>query len=203
MKGRTRFLSIACQIVGRVCACATIEHTTTREAATGGDTAKSQTPIAVIPVPNPTSPETKPPASAPQTITTNCSVPMRCGGSRTPAGQRLPEGSAAAPLVRSRRGRVAGSTARRSVAWDAPGEPARRPPSTAARIAAAIRTGSCDLAIAVSIITASHPIPSPGRRPTPCDAGIEHDRTGLRVQISSIARGLRSPCQSRSATPAA
>ena len=39
MKGKTRFASIERQIVGRVCTCAMTEHATTREAATGGDTA--------------------------------------------------------------------------------------------------------------------------------------------------------------------
>src|ERR1700730_2209528 len=75
-----------------------------------------------------------------------------------------------------------------------PASRARRPPSTAARIAAALRRGSWDLAIAVLTSTASQPssmarvaseaVPIPASSTT---------GTGLREQISSIAAGFAIP----------
>src|SRR5205085_11010802 len=75
-----------------------------------------------------------------------------------------------------------------------PASRARRPASTAARIAAAIRRGSCDLAIAVLAITASQPssIAKAASEAVPMPASSTTG-TGLREQINSIAAGLAIP----------
>src|SRR6516162_9037602 len=75
-----------------------------------------------------------------------------------------------------------------------PASRARRPPSTPARIAAAIRSGSCDLAIAVLASTASQPssIASAASEAVPMPASSTTG-TGLREQMSSIAAGFAIP----------
>src|SRR5436190_19627166 len=75
-----------------------------------------------------------------------------------------------------------------------PASRARRPALAAARIAAAIRRGSCDLAIAVLAITASQPssIANAASDAVPMPASSTTG-TGLRVQISSIPAGLAIP----------
>src|SRR4051812_2082937 len=75
-----------------------------------------------------------------------------------------------------------------------PARRARRPASTAARIAAAMRRGSCDLAIAVLTSTASQPssIACAASDAVPMPASSTTG-TGLRAQISSMAVGLAMP----------
>ena len=68
MNGSTRRGSTERQSAGSVCTWAATEQITTSDDATEGETAESQMPIAVIPVPNPANPETKPPTQAPITI---------------------------------------------------------------------------------------------------------------------------------------
>ena len=112
---------------------------------------------------------------------------MRCRRSRSPAdcaGADL--GSDQAQL----RARRLGHAALR----DASGEPGEPPALDPAFIAAAMRTGSCDLAIAVLTSTASQPssIASAASDAVPIPASSTTG-TGLRVQISSIAAGLARP----------
>ena len=61
-----------------VCTCDMTEQTTTREAAICGLTACDQIPMAVMPVPNPTNPDTKPPHRAPTTMIRICSKCTSC-----------------------------------------------------------------------------------------------------------------------------
>src|SRR5271157_4653347 len=76
MNGITRPASMKRQMRGKVCNCATTEHTTTSEDVTVGGSTYSHGPIEVMAVPKPISPETKPPASAPAATMITCSAVM-------------------------------------------------------------------------------------------------------------------------------
>ena len=67
--GQTRRASMACHTVRMVWACDTTEQSTTRVAATAGSRTCSQKPRATRPVPNPASPDMKPPRRAPARTT--------------------------------------------------------------------------------------------------------------------------------------